>query len=134
MGLAVELSPPTEDVSRKVWQLRENAERFAREPALKKLGWLYQIRDRVSRVAERWVRTSCEHMRVDFDSCVAGEYWTTGPGATLRMLRLLSLSLADIGDISSRYQKNTAAGRCAASVDHGRADSIADGSYHAWWR
>jgi len=96
MGLAVELSPPTEDVSRKVWQLRENAERFAREPALKKLGWLYQIRDRVSRLAERWVRTSCEHMRVDFDSCVAGEYWITGPGATLRMLRLLSLSLADI--------------------------------------
>jgi acyl-CoA reductase-like NAD-dependent aldehyde dehydrogenase len=97
MGLAVELSPlPTEDVSRKVWQLRENAERFAREPALKKLGWLYQIRDRVSRVAERWVRASCEHVRVDFDSSVAGEYWISGPVATLRMLRLLSLSLSDI--------------------------------------
>jgi len=97
MGLAVELSPlPTEDVSRMVWQLRENAERFAREPALKKLGWLYQVRDRVSRIAERWVRTTCEQLHVDFDSSVAGEYWLNGPVATLRMLRLLSLSLADI--------------------------------------
>ncbi|HWO07839.1 MAG TPA: aldehyde dehydrogenase family protein [Polyangiaceae bacterium] len=97
MGFAVELSPhPTEDVSRKVWQLRENAERFAREPVVKKLGWLYQVRDRVSRLAERWVRATCEQVRVDFDSNVAGEYWLNGPAATLRTLRLLSLSLADI--------------------------------------
>ena len=55
MGLAAELSPiPTEDIDRKVWQLREAAERFAREPVLKKLAWLYQVRERVARAAERW--------------------------------------------------------------------------------
>jgi acyl-CoA reductase-like NAD-dependent aldehyde dehydrogenase len=97
MALAVELSPsPTEDIDRKVWQLRDNAERFAREPVLKKLGWLYQIRERVARVAERWVRATCEHTHIDFASSVAGEAWLNGPVATLRMLRLLSLSLADI--------------------------------------
>jgi aldehyde dehydrogenase (NAD(P)+) len=97
MGLAVELSPlPTEDIDRRVWQLRQNAERFAREPVLKKLGWLYQVRDRVSRVSERWVRLVCENQRVDFDSSLAGEAWLSGPCATLRTLRLLSASLSDI--------------------------------------
>jgi acyl-CoA reductase-like NAD-dependent aldehyde dehydrogenase len=97
MGLAAELSPlPTEDIDRKVWQLRENAERFAREPVLKKLGWLYQVRERVSRVSERWVRLVCEHTRVDFESSTAGEVWLNGPCATLRTLRLLSASLSDI--------------------------------------
>ncbi len=97
MGLAAELTPlPTEDIDRKVRQLRENAERFARDPVLKKLGWLYQIRERVARVAERWVRATCQHTRVDFDSSTAGEAWFNGPVATLRMLRLLSISLSDI--------------------------------------
>jgi acyl-CoA reductase-like NAD-dependent aldehyde dehydrogenase len=97
MVLAAELNPsPTEDLDRKIWQLRDNAERFAREPVLKKLGWLYQIRERAARVAERWARATCEHTRVDFDSSTSGEAWILGPVATLRMLRLLSLSLADI--------------------------------------
>jgi acyl-CoA reductase-like NAD-dependent aldehyde dehydrogenase len=97
MGLAVELTPPsTDDIDQKVWLLRENAERFARESLIKKLGWLYQVRERTGRVAERWVRAVCEHTRVDFDSSVAGEAWITGPAATLRMLRLLSGSLSDI--------------------------------------
>ena len=97
MALAAELSPiPTEDIDRKVWQLREAAERFAREPVPKKLAWLYQIRERVARAAERWVRLTAEHTRVPFDCPVAGEAWFNGPVATLRMLRLLSESLADI--------------------------------------
>jgi aldehyde dehydrogenase (NAD(P)+) len=97
MGLTAELTPaPTEDIDRKVGQLRENAERFARESIGDKLGWLYQVRERVGRLAERWVRATCEHTRVDFDSPVAGEAWINGPGATLRMLRLLSGSLYDI--------------------------------------
>jgi acyl-CoA reductase-like NAD-dependent aldehyde dehydrogenase len=97
MGLAVELSPlPTEDVDRKVRQLRQNAERFAREPVLKKLGWLYQVRERVFRLSERWVSLVCEHTRIDVDSTAAGETWITGPSATLRTLRLLSASLSDI--------------------------------------
>ncbi len=97
MGLALELSPlPTDDIDRKVWQLRQNAERFAREPVSKKLGWLYQVRERVARVAERWVRLTCEHTRVDFDSSAAGEAWLNGPVAMLRALRLLSASLSDI--------------------------------------
>ncbi len=97
MGLPAELSPlPVEDIDRKVWQLREAAERFAREPVLKKLGWLYQVRERVSRSAERWVRATCQHTGVNFDSPGAGEAWFNGPVATLRMLRLLSLSLSDI--------------------------------------
>jgi acyl-CoA reductase-like NAD-dependent aldehyde dehydrogenase len=97
MGLAAELSPvPTDDIDRKLWLLRENADRFAREPLIKKLGWLYQVRERTGRVAERWVRSICENTRVDFDSSVAGEAWINGPVATLRMLRLLSGSLSDI--------------------------------------
>ena len=97
MGLAAELTPSaTEDIDRKVWQLRENAERFARESVGSKLGWLYQVRVRVARLAERWVRATCEHTRVDFDSPAAGEAWINGPGPTLRMLRLLSGALYDI--------------------------------------
>jgi hypothetical protein len=97
MGLAAKRSPePTEDLDRKVWQARESAERFAREPISRKLGWLYQIRDRVARAAERWAHASCEHMRLPIDSPSAGEAWILGPLATLRLLRLLSISLADI--------------------------------------
>jgi acyl-CoA reductase-like NAD-dependent aldehyde dehydrogenase len=97
MGLAVELqSAPTDDIDHKIWQLRENAERFAREPVIKKLGWLYQVRERVARVAERWVRATCQNTMVDMESSVAGEAWINGPVATLRMLRLLSMSLSDI--------------------------------------
>lgn len=97
MGLAAELSPlPTEDVDQKVRQLRQNAERFARDPVLKKLGWLYQVRERVFRLSERWVTLVCEHTRIGVESSVAGEVWLSGPGATLRTLRLLSASLADI--------------------------------------
>jgi aldehyde dehydrogenase (NAD(P)+) len=97
MGLAAALPRlATEDIDRKVWQLREGAERFAREPVLKKLGWLYQVRERVARAAERWVRATCQHTHVDFDSPTAGEAWFNGPVATLRMLRLLSVSLAEI--------------------------------------
>jgi acyl-CoA reductase-like NAD-dependent aldehyde dehydrogenase len=97
MGLAVELPPvATDDIDRKVWQLRENADRFAREPVSRKLGWLYQVRERVARSAERWVRATCQSTVIDVDSSVAGEAWINGPVATLRMLRLLSLSLSDI--------------------------------------
>jgi len=97
MGLVAELSPsPTEDIDRKVWQLRENAERFARESIGDKLGWLYQVRERVGRLAERWARATCEHTRIDFDSPVAGEAWILGPGATLRTLRLLSGALYEV--------------------------------------
>src|SRR5688572_8063470 len=97
MGLAAELSPlPTEDLDRKVGQLRQNAERFAREPVLKKLGWLYQVRERVLRLSERWVSLVCEHTRVDKNSTVSGEVWLNGPCATLRTLRLLSGALSDI--------------------------------------
>jgi acyl-CoA reductase-like NAD-dependent aldehyde dehydrogenase len=85
-----------DDLDRKLWQLREAAERFAREPVLKKLGWLYQVRERVARSAEHWAKITCEHVRIPFDEPVAGEAWINGPGATLRMLRLLSISLAEI--------------------------------------
>ena len=97
MGLAAALPRlATGDIDRKVWQLRDGAERFAREPVLKKLGWLYQVRERVARASERWVRATCQHTRVDFGSPIAGEAWFNGPVATLRMLRLLSVSLAEI--------------------------------------
>jgi acyl-CoA reductase-like NAD-dependent aldehyde dehydrogenase len=87
---------PTEDLDRKVWRLREAAERFAREPVVKKLGWLYQVRERVARAAERWAAATCEHTRIDPNASVAGEAWILGPVATLRMLRLLSAALSDI--------------------------------------
>ncbi|HKO95119.1 MAG TPA: aldehyde dehydrogenase family protein [Polyangiaceae bacterium] len=87
---------PTEDLDRKVWALREAAERFAREPIVKKLGWLYQVRERVARAAERWEVAICEHVRLDPAAPAAGEAWILGPAATLRQLRLLSAALADI--------------------------------------
>jgi len=96
MGLAAEPVVPTEDLDRKVWQLREAAERFAREPIVKKLGWLYQVRQRVARASERWAAAICEHTRLDLESPAAGEAWILGPVATLRALRLLSAALADI--------------------------------------
>jgi len=96
MGLAAERAVPTEDLDRKVWQLREAAERFAREPIVKKLGWLYQVRQRVARASERWAAAICEHTRLDLDAPASGEAWILGPVATLRALRLLSAALADI--------------------------------------
>jgi aldehyde dehydrogenase (NAD(P)+) len=97
MGLAVEMPlVPTEDLDRKVLRLRQSAERFAREPIAKKLGWLYQVRERVARAAERWAAATCEHTRLDPLSPLSGEAWILGPVATLRMLRLLSAALSDI--------------------------------------
>jgi acyl-CoA reductase-like NAD-dependent aldehyde dehydrogenase len=97
MGLAAKLSPDhAGDLDRKVWQARDAAERFAREPISRKLGWLYQIRERVARTAPRWAEASCQHMRVSMDSPPAGEAWSLGPFSVLRLLRLLSISLADI--------------------------------------
>ncbi len=97
MGLAAELTAaPTEDLERQVTRLRENATRFAREPLVKKLAWLYQIRERLARASERWALATCRHVRIAPDAPVAGEAWILGPGATLRVLRLLSGALADI--------------------------------------
>src|SRR5688500_4613979 len=91
MGLAAEIpAAPTEDLDRKVERLRENATRFAREPLVKKLGWLYQIRERLARASERWANATCRHVRIDPNAPVAGEAWILGPVATLRVLRLLS--------------------------------------------
>jgi len=97
MGLAAKRSPEyTEDIDRKVWRAREAADRFAREPISRKLGWLYQIRDRVARAAERWAAASCEHTRISLSSPSGGEAWILGPLGALRLLRLLSISLSDI--------------------------------------
>jgi aldehyde dehydrogenase (NAD(P)+) len=97
MGLAVELPRvPTEDLDRKVLRLRESAQRFAREPIAKKLAWLYQVRERVARAAERWVEMTCAHTRLDPQSPLAGEAWILGPAAALRTLRMLSAALSDI--------------------------------------
>lgn len=97
MGLAVETpAASTEELDCQVGRLREAAERFAREPIVKKLGWLYQIRERMARSAERWTAAICEHTRIDLHSPTAGEAWMLGPGVTLRSLRLLSASLSDI--------------------------------------
>jgi len=97
MGLAIEIpAVPTEDLDLKLGRLREAAERFAREPVLKKLGWLYQVRERVARAAERWATATCAHTRIDEHSPASGEAWLLGPVATLRTLRLLSSALADI--------------------------------------
>lgn len=83
-------------IERQLKQLRESADRFAREPVLKKLGWLYQMRERVARVAERWVALACQAKHIELESPVSGENWFNGPVATLRMLRLLSVSLSEI--------------------------------------
>jgi hypothetical protein len=97
MGLAIEIPVvPAEDLDLRVGRLRDAAERFAREPIVKKLGWLYQVRERVARAAERWAAATCEHTRIDVQAPTAGEAWMLGPVATLRMLRLLSAALADI--------------------------------------
>ncbi|MEY2937346.1 MAG: hypothetical protein RL033_8095 [Pseudomonadota bacterium] len=97
MGLAAERPPsPTEELERKVTRLRESAERFAREPIVKKLAWLYQIRERTARTAERWGEATCAHTRLDPHEPLAGEAWFLGPAITLRVIRLLSVALADI--------------------------------------
>lgn len=97
MGFAAKASPqPTEDLDRRIGQAREAAERFAREPVHKKLGWLYQIRERVARAAPRWAAVTCEQVRLDPDTPGAAEAWINGPLSCLRLLRLLSVSLADI--------------------------------------
>jgi Aldehyde dehydrogenase family len=97
MGRAVELpAAPTEDLDLELGRLRDAAERFAREPIVKKLGWLYQVRERLARAAERWVAATCEHSRIDAHSAIGGEAWLLGPVPMLRMLRLLSASLSDI--------------------------------------
>ncbi len=72
------------------------AERFAREPLDKKIAWLYQMRERATRLAGDWVELTCQKKRISAAEPVAGEEWLTGPMATIRMLRLLSASLSDI--------------------------------------
>jgi acyl-CoA reductase-like NAD-dependent aldehyde dehydrogenase len=77
-------------------RLRERAGPFAREPALKKLGWLYQMRERFARSAEQWARATCEQQRLSFDSPRALDAWVLGPATTLRMLRMLMHSLDEV--------------------------------------
>jgi acyl-CoA reductase-like NAD-dependent aldehyde dehydrogenase len=89
-------SPAGDALDNTLARLKERAENFAREPALKKLGWLVQMRERFARSAEQWVRATCERQRVPFDSPASIEAWVLGPGATLRMLRHLLHSLDEI--------------------------------------
>jgi aldehyde dehydrogenase (NAD(P)+) len=89
-------SPSDDRLDSTLARLRQRAETFAREPALKKLGWLYQMRERFARSAEQWVRATCERQRLDFDGPSSVDAWIGGPGATLRMLRMLMHSLDEI--------------------------------------
>ena len=120
MGLAAEPAVPTEDLDRKVWQLREAAERFAREPIVKKLGWLYQVRQRVARAAGTLGGSHLRAYAPGPGRPGAGEAWILGPVATLRALRLLSAALADIQRQgaprlpASRGASTTASSRCGS--------------------
>jgi aldehyde dehydrogenase (NAD(P)+) len=97
MGLAAEnRAVSSEDLERQLEQLRAGAERFARESLSKKIAWLYQMRQRVARAAERWAALTCEHQRLDAALAIAGEAWMLGPLPTLRLLRLLAATLGDI--------------------------------------
>ncbi|HVZ34572.1 MAG TPA: aldehyde dehydrogenase family protein [Polyangiaceae bacterium] len=97
MGLAAEKrGVSSENLDRQLEQLRAGAERFARESLSKKIAWLYQMRERVARAAERWAALTCEHQRLDAGLPMAGEAWMLGPLPTLRLLRLLSATLGDI--------------------------------------
>jgi aldehyde dehydrogenase (NAD(P)+) len=90
-----------DQLERALSRLRERAEPFAREPVLKKLGWLVQMRDRFARSAEQWVRATCERQRLDFDSPTALEAWVNGPAGTLRMLRHLLHALDEVNRLGS---------------------------------
>ena len=60
-------SPAGDALDNTLARLKQRAENFAREPALKKLGWLVQMRERFARSAEQWVRCfagTCQQMKM----------------------------------------------------------------------
>ncbi|HMJ12871.1 MAG TPA: aldehyde dehydrogenase family protein [Polyangiaceae bacterium] len=78
--------------------MRDNAQRFARTPIAQKIAWLREIAARSVEVAEEQVAAGCRAKGIPQDSPVAGEEWLGGPAVTLRNLRLLRESLAQIAE------------------------------------
>jgi acyl-CoA reductase-like NAD-dependent aldehyde dehydrogenase len=84
------------DLDTALERLRAQASRFARqEPALQ-AALLRQLRHCVAAVAEDWARTASQIAGVSWDTPPCGESWIYGPVFTLRALRLLERSLADL--------------------------------------
>ena len=69
---------------------------FARLPLTERIALLSQINKDYQAVAEDSVRASCHAKRIDFEGPQASEEWIGGPLVTLRLLRLMQMSLRDI--------------------------------------
>lgn len=89
-------STSSSELDRAVVALKEHADVFATTPPQVKIELLQDVGERISRIAEAWVRIACNAKRISFDAPVASEEWFGGPMVTLRNVRLLISSLQDI--------------------------------------
>ncbi|HEY6560021.1 MAG TPA: aldehyde dehydrogenase family protein [Polyangiaceae bacterium] len=86
------------ELNRVLQRLRDNAQRFARTPISQKITWLREIAARTVEVSAEQVAAACRAKSIPEDSPVAGEEWLGGPAVTVRNLRLLRESLAQVAE------------------------------------
>src|SRR5688572_17616278 len=86
------------ELNRLLQRLRDNAQRFARTPISQKIAWLREIAARTVEVSAEQVAAACRAKSIPENSPVAGEEWLGGPAVTVRNLRLLQESLAQVAE------------------------------------
>ncbi len=91
---ARETSQP--DLDAAVAAVKDKATEFARLPVSEKTRLLREIIPRVAGAGEQWVAAACRAKGLDPSTPTAGEEWLAGPVTTMRNLRLLVESLAEI--------------------------------------
>lgn len=81
------------DIDQKLAVLSDNKQAWARLPISDKLRYLADMRARVDRQADEWVRLALEGKQIPDDSPLAGEEWISGPYAVLIAINALTKSL-----------------------------------------
>jgi hypothetical protein len=98
VGRSFQAQTPTaeKDLDAKVERLAARAREFAQLPIGSKIALLEAGLAGTREIASEWVKAACQAKGISFDAPVSGEEWLAGPALTLRNIRLLARSLADV--------------------------------------
>jgi len=98
VGRSFQAHAPTaeRELDAKVERLAARAKEFAQLPIGNKIALLEEGLAGTRAIATEWVKAACQAKGISFDAPVAGEEWLAGPALTLRNIRLLARSLAEV--------------------------------------
>jgi aldehyde dehydrogenase (NAD(P)+) len=90
--------PPTElaRLDALLSRLSDEALPFARLAVSQKAALLREVQRRTHAISEEWVAAACRAKGISLDEPLSGEEWIAGPAVTLRNIRFLLRSLAEI--------------------------------------